>query len=263
MAQVIKADIDEMVFEDRERRYGAFFLRKRYPLRLTVSTLVVAFSIVAVSALAVRQGGARDKKKRLIANEITLENLPPPPQEDTPPPPPPPEVKIPPPQLKTVAFKIPEPTPKEELKEEEEIKTIDELKDQIISTKDQEGEENVPIPIVEEAPPPVIEKDEDPDINAFIFDAEEPKPVNMNDVRELIGYPDIAKEAQIEGTVLVRVLVDKQGNYKSHKIIRKAHPILSDAVEKQIARLRFTPAIQGGKPIPFWVNIPFNFKLIQ
>ena len=28
MSNVIKADIDEMVFEDRERRYGAYFLRK-------------------------------------------------------------------------------------------------------------------------------------------------------------------------------------------------------------------------------------------
>ncbi|MEL7340987.1 MAG: energy transducer TonB, partial [Bacteroidota bacterium] len=78
-----------------------------------------------------------------------------------------------------------------------------------------------------------------------------------------IGYPQIARDAGIEGNVVVRVLVDKRGNYDKHKIITQVHPILTKAVEEHIAKLQFTPAIQGGKPIKFWVNIPFNFKLLN
>ncbi|MEL6592497.1 MAG: energy transducer TonB, partial [Bacteroidota bacterium] len=78
-----------------------------------------------------------------------------------------------------------------------------------------------------------------------------------------IGYPQIARDAGIEGNVVVRVLVDKRGNYDKHKIITQVHPILTKAVEEHISKLQFTPAIQGGKPIKFWVNIPFNFKLLN
>ena len=109
----------------------------------------------------------------------------------------------------------------------------------------------------------IVEKKAEPDINAFVFAEEEPKPVNMSDIQKAIGYPQIARDAGIEGNVVVRVLVDELGNYKRHKIINQVHPILAKAVEKEINRLKFTPAIQGGKPIPFWVNIPFNFKLIN
>ena len=77
-----------------------------------------------------------------------------------------------------------------------------------------------------------------------------------------IGYPSIAQDADIQGRVVVRILVDKYGRYRKHKVIKKIHPILAEAVEKEIDGLRFTPAIQAGKPIPFWVNVPFNFVLL-
>ena len=34
MPQIIKANLDEMVFEHRERDYGAYVLRKQYPKAL-------------------------------------------------------------------------------------------------------------------------------------------------------------------------------------------------------------------------------------
>ncbi|MCB0842763.1 MAG: energy transducer TonB, partial [Bacteroidetes bacterium] len=87
--------------------------------------------------------------------------------------------------------------------------------------------------------------------------------VNINDIKKLIGYPQIARDASIQGMVVVRVLVDKNGNYAKHKVTNEVHPILSRAVEEHVNKLKFTPAIQGGKPIKFWVNIPFNFMLIK
>jgi periplasmic protein TonB len=83
----------------------------------------------------------------------------------------------------------------------------------------------------------------------------------MDDVKKAIGYPPVAKEAGIEGQVMLRILVDEQGNYIRHIISKAAHPLLQAEVEKHARELHFTPAIQGGKPIKFWVNIPFNFKL--
>jgi protein TonB len=241
-------------------------LRKRYNRNLLIGAASIMILFIVLSALpSFSFGGQKVETKRVISSEINLLDLPPPPEiEEEKPPPPPPKVKIPPPQLKTVAFKIPEPKPKEELEEEEEVVEIDSTFDVVIGLENIEGEDEGVIEIPDEGPgeEPVIESAE-PDINAFIFDAEEPKPRNMEDVRKLIGYPEIAKDAGIEGQVVIRVLVDKYGNYSKHKVIKKVHPILAEACEKQVSKLKFTPAIQGGKPIPFWVNIPFKFKLLN
>ncbi|MEZ4847922.1 MAG: TonB family protein [Bacteroidia bacterium] len=207
-----------------------------------------------------------NEKKSFIVT-IDLENIPPPPPiDDTPPPPPPP--RTPPPQVRTVAFQIPEPTPEEHLDPDDEptIADMDELKDApVISLKDQDGEEDAFFTgeIDADGDIPEVIVNQEPDITAFVVAEEEPSPVNMKDISQLIGYPQIARDAGIEGNVVVRVLVDKNGAYSKHKVINQVHPILADAVEEHIGKLKFTPAIQGGKPIKFWVNIPFKFSLIK
>lgn len=270
MAQIIKADLDEMVFEDRERRYGAYFLRKKYPRHLTIGTIVVSivailFSFGPLIAKTLNLVGDEEKVKA-VAVTINMEDLPPPPtmDEDKPPPPPPP--KVPPPQVRTVAFQIPEPAPEEEVEEEETITEVEELKEApALAFEDKEGAEegffDGEIDADGDIPEVIVEQE--PEINAFIFAEEEPQPINMDDIKKLIGYPQIARDAGIEGSVVVRVLVDKKGNYSKHKVINQVHPILAKAVESHVSKLRFTPAIQGGKPIQFWVNIPFNFKLLN
>lgn len=275
MAQIIKADMNEMVFEGRDRAYGAYPLRKSYPRALFYSVvaavaLFLLFSFAQIIASTFFAGEQEDQKKAITVR-MSMEDLPPPPALDEEKPPPPPPPKPPPPQIKTVAFKIPEPTPEEELDPEDLDKTIaevEELKEAPnIGIEDKEGEDFGVFEGIEEGegevPEVIVEKAAAPDINAFVFAEEEPKPVNMADIQRAIGYPQIARDAGIEGNVVVRVLVDELGNYKRHKIINQVHPILAKAVEKEINKLKFTPAIQGGKPIPFWVNIPFNFKLIN
>jgi len=274
MAHIIKADLDEMVFEDRERRYGAFYLRKRYSRHLVIATtaILLVFAFITVWPRIVHALGMAEvkEKNRTIKVQMSMEDLPPPPplEEDQPPPPPPP--KVPPPQIKTVSFKIPEPTPEEELDPEEEEQTITEVEElkeaPNIGLEDKEGDDEgfFDGEIDSEGEiPEVIQAEPEPDINAFVFAEEEPKPINMADIQKAIGYPQIARDAGIEGSVVVRVLVNEVGRYSRHKVINQVHPILTKAVEEHVGKLRFTPAIQGGKPIKFWVNIPFAFKLLN
>ncbi|MEO0468619.1 MAG: energy transducer TonB [Bacteroidota bacterium] len=269
MGQIIKADLDEMVFEDRERRYGAYFLRKVYPGHLAIGTAVVSIAFLLYTFLPLTMKAEEVEDTKVVAVTISMEDLPPPPpleEENKPPPPPPP--KVPPPQIKTVAFQIPEPTPEEELDPEEDqtINDIEELKEApAIGLEDKEGSDEgfFTGEVEAEGDIPEVIVEQEPDINAFVFAEEEPAPVNMDDIKKLIGYPQIARDAGIEGNVVVRVLVDKKGNYSKHRVINQVHPILAKAVEEHIGKLKFTPAIQGGRPIKFWVNIPFNFKLLN
>ena len=102
-----------------------------------------------------------------------------------------------------------------------------------------------------------------PAMNSFIAVDKAPEPLNMRDIQRTIGYPQIARDAGIEGAVIARILVDTDGTYLRHEIINSVHPVLDQTVENQLPNLRFTPALQNGAPLKFWINIPFNFKLIR
>jgi len=90
---------------------------------------------------------------------------------------------------------------------------------------------------------------------------ETPVPLNMMDIHTLIGYPTQAKELQLEGMVVVRVLVGREGKYERHKIVHTDSPLFSEAIEQHIEKLTFEPARTKGEPVSVWVNIPFRFML--
>ncbi len=118
------------------------------------------------------------------------------------------------------------------------------------------------VPSVEEAPTDTFPEEKEPDINAIFTVEKEPKPLNLGEVRRLVGFLVGARSAKISVRVVARVLVGKEGSYVRHKIIKSTDDILKDAVEKKLPLLRFTPAMHKGEPVMFWVNIPFKFKML-
>jgi len=101
----------------------------------------------------------------------------------------------------------------------------------------------------------------DPDVNAFVVVEREPVPINLDEIRRRIVYPPLAEEAGIQGKVIVRVLVGKDGKYRKHVILKSPHKILTEAVEKELPNLEFTPGMLAGKPVKVWVTIPFDICL--
>lgn len=93
------------------------------------------------------------------------------------------------------------------------------------------------------------------------FEVEKPPEcVNLSQVRSSMKYPDIAREAGIEGRVNVKVLVGTDGSVI--KIGSISGPdVFYDEVRTKAVDLQFTPALQNGKPVKVWVTVPFNFKL--
>ena len=103
---------------------------------------------------------------------------------------------------------------------------------------------------------------EEPGINEYIFVEKEPAPINLKEIRETIGFPPAASELGLEGSVIARVLVSDKGEYVKHKFIGKADTVLRSAVAEHIGGLKFEPALSEGKPVTFWVNVPFVFRLL-
>jgi TonB family protein len=89
----------------------------------------------------------------------------------------------------------------------------------------------------------------------------EPQPLNMDEFRSRIRYPQKLRRKGIQGKVVLRVLIDKQGNYIRHMVFQNPHPQLTETVTKQVAMLRFAPCLLYGFPIKVWVNLPVDFKL--
>lgn len=104
-------------------------------------------------------------------------------------------------------------------------------------------------------------KIEDNPINLDSIKNKKPEAINMNAIKMKIGYPRAAREKGIQGDLELKLLLDNTGTVIDYIVLQSPHPILFEAAVKFISQLRFTPAIQDGKNIPFWMVVPFKFKI--
>ena len=91
----------------------------------------------------------------------------------------------------------------------------------------------------------------------------DPKPINMQEVQKEIGYPQELRDEGIQGEVLIKVMVNTQGKYVKHEVVKSPNDKLTAAVVKHIDKIRFDPADKDGKKVSFWATIPFRFKLLN
>lgn len=73
-------------------------------------------------------------------------------------------------------------------------------------------------------------------------------------------YPDIAREASVEGTVLIQALVGKDGRVKDTRVV-KGIPMLDAAAVAAVKQWVFKPALSNNKPVAVWVAVPLKFAL--
>ena len=90
-----------------------------------------------------------------------------------------------------------------------------------------------------------------------------PSPINIKEVQNAIQYPENAQDAGLEGLVICKILVDKDGNYMRHRVVHSPDPSLREAVSPHLARLRFVPAIKNGEAVAAWTTLRFAFRLTE
>ncbi len=251
--------------------YGAPELKKLYQ-RFFARGLVLAIfvHIVLISTYLVINYINTLKAEELLKNQqqqriINLTDLEPPPSatEDETPPPKIEELLTAPP--KDLSALTPEPVAKEKA-EEQTIKTqeqLEQIKSPVSSTGDTgKFTYSGPIKIEEKKIEEKIEKKEVVEKTVYqSFEVEKaPECVNLSQVRSSMTYPEVARQAGIEGRVTVKVLVGTDGNVL--KVGSVSGPdVFYDEVQDKAMNLQFTPGLQNGKPVKVWVTVPFNFKL--
>lgn len=76
-----------------------------------------------------------------------------------------------------------------------------------------------------------------------------------------IRYPNLAIRANIQGTVVLTVLVDATGEIKTLEVKESPHPLLLEAALEAVYKVHFAPARVKGKPVASWIQLDVNFKL--
>jgi len=223
--------------------YGApelMEVAKRYMARalyVTIAGLVLIFLVL----LGVGYYLAHRPKETSTIVVPYRELAAPPPLTDAPPPP---KVSVTAPVAPPAAA-VPVPVPDAEAPQEQKIASQSELSN-APSTGTEAGENTVV------APP----DDELPKFGEYVYVEELPEAVT----RVPPSYPDIAREAGVDGTVMVQALVGKDGHVKDTKVV-KSIPMLDAAALAAVRQWVFKPALSNNKPVAVWVAVPVKFSL--
>lgn len=81
-------------------------------------------------------------------------------------------------------------------------------------------------------------------------------PTKIKDVQPV--YPAIARAANVEGTVLLTVEVDKNGKVSDAKVIRSS-PLLDKAALDAVRQWEYTPMRKGNVAVPTTMTVRVNF----
>lgn len=264
MGKPIMISWEDIVFENRNKDYGAYTLRYGYPYYLTFSALIV----IAVFLSSMIVGTRLFKGKNIQSKGTTkivyidyTELAPPPPIE---------KVYVPPPKKETtvvVQKKVQKyVAPKvvvEEVKEEEEMLTMDEVVDLLDTTEfDFEsmgggGEGEVQVVA---APPPLPEPEP-------VFTGRPPAfPGGEEALRrwleENLKYPATAARMGIEGIVIVEFNVDVDGELIDISIVRSLQKLCDREALRLIKSMpTWTPGESNGTKVVVKQKLTIPFVL--
>jgi periplasmic protein TonB len=268
--KILNADILDIIFEGRNKEYGAYNLRKTYNKRLmtaiigTAAVILLLFLGFLISNL---NGG--DNKKAMVVQDVQLEDVKEEKKNEPPPPPPP---KIEPPKVEMAKFTPPKIVKDNEVKEEEKPPEQEKLEDTKIGAVNQEGvkDEGITAPpsdagkgVVEA--PKKDEEDYDKTFTKVEIESEYPggSAAWLRYLNKNFRYPDDAVNNEIQGTVVVQFIVDKEGNVSDVNAISgpESGGLREEAVRVIKKSGKWTPAVQNGRQVKSYKKQPIVFKL--
>ena len=73
-------------------------------------------------------------------------------------------------------------------------------------------------------------------------------------------YPEVAKHAHVQGTVILEATISPQGRVADVKVLRGI-PMLDDAAMQAVKQWTYTPTMLNGTPVPVIMTVTVNFRL--
>ena len=271
---LISSDWVDLVFEGRNKAYGAYRLRKSTTKRnILAMVAVVILLVVAFIILTVKNFVDEQRAKVAMTQVAELTNYEQPKKKA--------EVKqkkieVEPERVvervkSSIKFTAPVIKKDDEVKPDEELKTQDEL----MSTKtaigtfdvkgndDANGEILKAKEVIAEPEPPKHEEENK------VFDIVEQQPLFpggpaalMKYLSENTKYPVVAQENGVQDRVTVQFVVEKDGSISDVHVLRGVDPSLDkEAVRVVKSMPRWTPGKQNGITVRVNYRVPVLFRL--
>jgi len=241
--------LEELVFENRNKEYGSYQLRKKYK-RYVFTALTIAlvlFGIVIAYPLikSIMAKGDLGRKTQTETSVVLIN----PNETPPPPPPPPPPGKI----IQQVKFVAPQVT----------IDTTQVTQDF--------GKQEKLNASVNDTPPPEgikqIEVIETPKQDNQIFMVVELMPQFADGdifayLTSHIVYPEVARENGIQGRVICQFVVNQDGSIVDVIVVRGVDSSLDKEAIRVIKGMpKWIPGKQGGTPVRVKFTLPIVFRL--
>jgi protein TonB len=267
-------DMLDIIFDHRNKSYGAYQLRRSYPQYLGRALGYGMLLIIFLFALPYLSNVVSDAFKKAEKPIDVVAELGPPPDIDPnnpPPPPPPPPPTPPPPTRSTVQF-VPPVIKKDEEVEEQEIKTVEELVEskEDIGATTEKGNDELPPALNDNPSELVIEQPKAPaeEKTYEMFDIQKPPSFPGGDgellkyLAQNIKYPPLARENNIQGVVALTFVVNRDGSVSDINIVKD----IGGGCGKEAVRVvgdmpKWSPGEANGHPVKVRFTLPVRFKL--
>ena len=256
-------DFEDIIFEGRNKEYGAYALRKTYNKYISISTtggaflfaLIVSYPLITASIFPAEKGESNPGKDSTI---IIFSN----PSIDKPP------VDIPTPitpKTPTVKYIVPVVLPDEQVHNDDFAKIEDLInKNPGIATVEGSLDGTDLIDVADPIDIPEVEP-----VKEQIYTWLEVMPEFPGGDGELLSffaknivYPEIAKRAGVEGKVILSFVIDKSGVVKDVQVAKGIGAGCDEEAMRVINSMpNWNPGKQNGKPVLTRINIPIVFKL--
>ncbi len=268
--KILSSDILDLVFEGRNKDYGAYALRKSYNKRITMALVITgSVALLALLGSVLASTLKTEDKGKIEFKEVTIQTL----KEEEPkvePPPPPPPKPPDPPKIEMKQFTPPKIVKDEEV--QEPPPTQEELKEVKIDLKSQEGikDEGIVAPAVIDDGKGIVEVKKEEDENRIFEKVEIEASFKGGEAawrkyleRNLNPNVPIDNGAP-EGlyTVYVQFVVSKDGSISDVRALTNhGYGMEAEAVKVIKKGPNWTPAVQNGRQVNAYRKQPITFQV--
>lgn len=266
--KILSADFLDILFDGRNKDYGAYELRKNYNKRLTTAIVITTgMALLIFVAVIVGRSVDADSKSKVKVQDVTLADIKTEePVKIEPPPPPPPKQE--PPKIEITKFTPPKIVEDEKFEEKNEVKEQTEITN--VGKIDQEGIKDPEIvnpPKVEEESKVVEAPKEDPNQVFTKVEVEAQFPGGEGKWNQYVqrsvekNIDDLVDDGQA-GTCEVQFIVDREGNVSNVEALTMKGSVLARIATDAIRRgPKWIPAIQNGRQVKAWRRQKITFRL--
>ena len=264
--KIPQADFLDILFEGRNKLYGAYDLRKTYNRRMAKALAFTGSLVLLLAGGYVLAGKIGDKtyKAPVPVTDVSLSEVNPKEKVELPPPP-----KLPPLKIATLAFVIPKIVKDIEVKPNEAPPTQADLTDVRIGTVNQQGiaDDGAVAPPEGDGSRGVVEAPRQKENVDSVFrkvEIESSYPGGDPGWKRFLLKNFVTPEEvianQISGTVVVQFIVDREGNVSDVHAISGPEEIAREAMRVIRKSGKWIPAIQNGRTVASYKSQPVTIQ---